>query len=518
MPAAAVDALGPASNGKGSAMAAIWQVAKDDNQAYPALDGDIETDVLVIGAGITGLTTALQVAEAGKRVAVLEALRVGGGTTGASTGNLYAPVTKGLSTLRKKWGDTVIAQVAASRTEAVDYIEETARRLGIDCAFHRRPLYRVLTDDDPTLNNSLDEELDALLCVGLAASLVSETPLPFPIHRGLKLDNQAQFDPLRYVQGLARELGRLGVGLYEYSSVLDIDFDHCRAETATGKVSAESIVLATHTPKGINLLQTGMEPLREYGIAARLSGQDYPQGIFWVLDPFHSIRSYQHAGQDYLIMIGEQHKTGEGKPGVDYYGRMESYLRSKFPVASVDYRWSAQQYGSADGLPYIGRRHGSERVFLATGFAGDGLTWGTVAGRLLGDLVLGHDSRWSELYDATRFTPVKSMKEWVKENTAVARHLAQDYLTPTEAKALDDVPVGEGRIVALEGEKLAVYRNELGQVSAVSAVCPHLKCLVHWNPGDRTWDCPCHGSRFEIDGSVIEGPAYHPLARRLSSE
>jgi len=340
-------------------MAAIWDVARAD-ESYPPLLTSIEVDVAVIGAGITGLTTALEVAQAGKHVVVLEARRVGDGTTGGSTGNLYAPLTKGLASIRKKWDDRVMREVASSRASAVDYIEDTVRRLAIDCQFRRCSLYRLLTSPDASLNADLDEEFAALTSAGLAASHVSDVPLPFPIHRGLKLENQAQFDPLRYVQGLAREVSRLGGSIHEHSSVLDVDYDQRILKTGAVEVRAQHIVHATHTPKGINLLQAGMQTYREYGLSAKLGGQAYPEGIFWVFDPFHSIRSYHHAGKDYLMLIAEHHKTGEGQLGPGYYEKLKSYLSERFDVTGFEHLWSAQQYSSADGLPYIGRRHGSE--------------------------------------------------------------------------------------------------------------------------------------------------------------
>lgn len=494
-------------------MEAIWEIGSEAAN-YPPLEENVDVDVAVIGGGITGLTTAQQLAETGKRVVVLEALTVGEGCTGGSTGNLYSTLAKGLAPVRRKWGDDALRDVVASRAQAIDHVEATAERFGIDCQFHRRPLYRLMATHDDNVARGLDEEREAMRHAGLEAGLVESAVLPFAMDDGLKLDGQAQFNPLHYVRGLARAINGQGIAIHEHSPVREVDYKQGVVKTDTAEVAARHIVHATHTPKGINMLQTGMVPSREYAVGAKLNGGAYPEGIFWILDPFHSLRSYRCDGEDYLMVIGEKHKTGESELGADYYRRLRDYLSTHFDVQRFAYHWSAQQYNSADGLPYIGRLHGKDNAYLATGFAADGLVWGALAGQIIGDLILGHDNPWHERFDARRFTPGKSAREWAMENASVTRHFVQDYLGTGKLKELDEVSPGEGRVATLDGEKLAIYRSEAGELSVLSAVCPHLKCLVHWNAVDATWDCPCHGSRFDIRGEVIEGPSYHPLVRR----
>lgn len=317
-----------------------------------------------------------------------------------------------------------------------------------------------------------------------------------------------------YVHGLAKAISQRGVEIYEHSPVRNIDYDQGLIETDTAHVSAKHIVHATHTPKGISLLQTMLLPSREYGVSAKINSDAYPNGIFFVHDPFHSIRSYQHENEQYIMVIGEQHKTGEGDSNNAYFDNLRDYMGSHFEVTDYCQQWSNQQYSPADSLPYIGKLHGQDHAYLATGFSGDGLVWGTLAGHIISDLITRRKNPWHESFDARRFTPAKSAMKWVEENTSVSKSLFKDYLGTDRLKEIEEIGLGQGKVVTAEGEKLAIYRDETGKLSALSAVCPHMMCLVHWNEAEASWDCPCHGSRFDLEGEVIEGPSLHPLAKR----
>lgn len=494
-------------------LSSIW-TDTSSHASFPSLSGDHHADVVVIGGGITGITAALHLSRAGKSVVVLEAQRIGEGTTGYSTGNLYASVSSYLYRIRDAWDQDTAAAVARSRAETIDEIQRTITEFGLNCHFARRPHYFIPTDDSQI--EKMEREYEAVNKAGLNASIVGEAPLPLPVKRALKIENQAQFHPLNYVRLLAKAIASDRCRIFEEAKAEEIDDENIVVRTAEGSVHADRIIMATHTPKGFNLLQTELGPYREYGIAVRLKGNRYPEGIFWTLEePNHSIRSFESDGAKYLIIIGEKHKTGQHEEGVDYYEKVEAFARANFDLEHVAYRWSAQHYRSADELPYIGKSTASENVTLATGFATNGLIYGPLAAAILTDEILGRENPWADLYSAKRFTPAKSAGDFLKENANVAVQYVRDYLTRAEVEKLGEIPVGEGRLAELEGKKLAVFRDEGGGVTVLSPVCTHLGCIVHWNGMEKTWDCPCHGSRFRPDGEVIEGPAIAALERKV---
>lgn len=489
----------------------IWN-ALEESAAFPMLTSDLIVDVVIIGAGITGITTAAQLVQAGRRVAVIDAMEVGHGTTGYSTGNLYAPVDEYLYKLGRKWGDDNVIDVVQSRKMAIDLIEKNVVEHQLKCGFSRQPWVLYSREGLPAEVEDIDSEYKAAVGAGLDARLSTDPGLPYPVSKALIVDRQAQLHPLKYVRQLARAIQSDDCLIFEKSPVWSIDEKQGFVKTATCMVRAEHIVMATHTPKGFNVLQTELGPYREYAVAAQLHGQQLPAGIFWSADsPKRSIRSVDVDGRPYVLIVGEKHKTGQRQDTEAGYRLLEATLKTHFNIHSIAYRWSAQHYRAADGLPYIGLAVGMTRLYLACGFSTDGLTYGTLAGILLADEITGAENRFSALYSPRRFTPLKSAKNFFKENLNVASFYIRDYAQGPAAKKLAEVAPGEGELVDVDGDKMAVYRDENGRLYVLSPVCTHLKCIVHWNRSERSWDCPCHGSRFGYDGTIIEGPALEPL-------
>jgi Rieske Fe-S protein len=354
--------------------------------------------------------------------------------------------------------------------------------------------------------------------LGLDAYLDSTAPLPFNISKALRIENQAQFNPMQYAKALAAQTQTAGAAIFERTPVLRIkEGSPNLLYTDNGTVTADKVIHATHSPKGVRFVHTLMGVYREYAIAVKLNAGSYPEGIFWAMSKphQHSIRSYTgRNGENYLLVLGEPHKVGHKKENEICFRNLETYIRARFDVKSVDYRWSAQNYRSADGLPYIGAVNDKADVYIATGFATDGLTYGTLAAIIISDLIQGNENPWSKLYDPRRHNPLKSARRFIKENVHVFMDYMKDMPYRAEAKSVSDIRPGEGETVVIKGEKFAVYRDEAGALHQVSAVCTHMKCIVNWNEEAKSWDCPCHGSRFTVDGQVIEGPAITNLPTR----
>jgi glycine/D-amino acid oxidase-like deaminating enzyme/nitrite reductase/ring-hydroxylating ferredoxin subunit len=484
-------------------MTSLW-IGEEPRVAFPALADEVQVEVVVVGAGITGLMCALALSSAGRRVAVLEADRVGHANTGHSTGNLYGTVSTGLARLRDRWSAEEVRTVVAARMAAVRHIEDVCERHGLQADLVRCPM--TIGASDAAWTAHIERERAACDEAGLAPVRVDGWRLGrIETATAFRMDGQAQCDPYALAVGLARVLRDDGVLLYEASPVTRLDARPCCVETDRGRVRAEAIVLATHSPLGFNLVQAEMKPWREYGVSAR-SDMAPPAGIHWLKDAGHSLRGYRGR----VVAIGEKHGIGDPEPGGDALGRLKAHASTAFGATAFDHAWSAQQFASADGLPYIGRS-AHDNVYIATGFGADGLVWGTVAARIIAELMADTETELAHLLRPRRFTPVKSARGWAEENASVVRHMVGDRLR-RHADGFADVPIGGGRIVDTRQGRRAVHRSASGRLHVLSPVCPHLKCLVAWNDVESTWDCPCHGSRFHADGRVLEGPALTGLA------
>lgn len=488
----------------------IWRVtAQVQPPVYPRLADDVEVDVAIVGGGITGITCAALLAAGGQRVALLEARTVASGTTGNSTGNLYEVLSSGIASVAKKWGQGVAREVAASRRWAVDLVEQFAGRFGEESCFRRCPLYQYTSANW----SEIEEEYEALTDAGIAARFDDRAMLPGTAAQGraMVIDHQAQFHPLNYLRGLCAHAAELGVRVHEHSEVVKIDAEHRVLHTESGSIKAKEIVLATHTPKGIFGVHAQMLTRREYGVAGEVQSLPVPAGIYWQDGQTkRSFRNLEIAGKRYFIAVGAPDKTGL-HDSEKALASLKSIFQEYVPPDGERWQWSAQAYESPDLLPYIGRNPMNE-VYIATGFGADGLTYGTLAAQIISDDVLGKENPWAALYRATRFSPTKSIKQILEEQAIALKGLVADRIGLPEYAGPASLKPGRGVVVKANGKKVAVYRDETGSVAAVSAVCTHMGCIVHWNHVEKSWDCPCHGSRFDTSGDIIEGPALSPLA------
>ena len=492
----------------------LWNSFSDTTN-FPKLNEDTEVDVAIVGGGITGISTAQLLAKAGYSVAVLEARKVGGGTTSHSTGNLYYDIDQVLSSLQSKYDNEIIRKVVNSRNSAVDFIEKNVQDFHLDCDFKRVPSFLYSSNKENA--DKIDKEFETALEAGVRMEVATKDEVPFKMVRGVKVDRQAQFNSMRYVQGLANAVENESCRIYENTRVEEFEEgeDKVTLRTTGGTVTAKYAVHATHTPKGVKIMfHTVLGPYREYGVAAELTSGEYPEGIFWGYygaGEKVSIRSYSRGDEKFIIAVGQPHKVGQAKDNIQHIENLISFLKEHFDLGEIRHRWGGQHYKPADMLPYIGPQAEGSRQYIATGFSTDGLTYGTLAATLISDHIAGKDNPYAEIYKASRFTPGKSAGEFMKENLNVAAQFVQGLPFKRDEEELRLLKNGEGRIIEKDGHKVAASRSENGELNLHSAFCTHMNCVVHWNNAERTWDCPCHGSRFNQQGGVLEGPAIDPL-------
>ena len=482
---------------------------------FEALTRDIEVDVAVIGGGIAGITTALLLKRQGATVAVLERDLVAKAATGYTTAKCSALQETMYSQIRRLHGQEGCAVYAEANLAAIDWIEETVRAEGIDCDFDRRPAYTYALDESEVAK--VEQEAEAASAAGLPVETTTETPgLPFAASAAVRLDHQAQFQPVSYTRALARLVDGDGSHVFERTAVTSVDDGApCRVGTEAGHtVTAQQVVVATNMPildRGVFFAR--IEMTRSYLVAVEVG--DAPQGMYINAgSTTRSLRSYERDGKTWLLVGGEGHQAGAAKSRPERYEALDAFAREHWNTPTAPYRWSTQDGMPADHLPMIGTlTPRTSRVFVATGFQKWGMTNGTVAGLILADLLAGRENAW-----AARFNPhrVRSAiaPQAAQLNVKAGLHFFGDRLAPAQASTAEDVPAGEARVVRDGLGKTGVYRDDAGALHAVSLRCTHLGCLLRFNDAERSWDCPCHGSRFDVDGKVLQGPAVNPLEPR----
>ncbi len=485
----------------------IW-TATGQVKRFASLGSDVTVDVAVIGGGITGLTAADLLKRAGKSVAVIDLGRVGNGETGHTTAHLTELLDIGYRDLIANFGVEGGRLACQACRKAIQRIEANVLSYGIDCGFERVTGWKF-TENAADVE-ALEAESEAALQLSVPNTLAFESPLPFRIERAMRLDHQGQFHPMKYLNALAERVEGGNCRIYENTRALDVeDGEPCKVVTERGVVTAKDVIVAANVPV-LNkfFLITKIAAYRSYAIAFRLERAWDSNHLFWdSADPYHYVRREDIGGDAYLIVGGEDHKTGQGARTDARFRELEEWCRKRFAFGETDYRWSGQIINSVDGLPYIGRNSMSEHVFVATGYSGTGMTFGTVAGMLLSDLILGQQNPWEALFDATRVKPWAAALSYLSENMDFPAHLIADRLSPGREPRLETLRENEGALIRVGGKKVAAYRDPEGRMHLLSPVCPHLGCYVNWNEAEKSWDCPCHGSRFDPVGRLLNGPA-----------
>ncbi|MET9955883.1 FAD-dependent oxidoreductase [Streptomyces sp. NPDC006339] len=484
--------------------------------AYPGPTGDLEVDVAVVGAGVAGICVAWELARRGRRVALLEADRVAAGVTGYTTAKLSVQHGLVYARLRASLGAEGARLYARSQQEAVDHVGRVAAELGIDCELESAPSHFYTERPDGV--DELREEADAAREAGLTASFVEDTELPFPVAGAVRVEGQAQFHPRKYLLALVADLVERGGIVRERTRVVSLDEgEPCRLTTEQGaEIVARDVVVATHYPVFDRaLLFSRLEPRRELVVAADLPAGRAPAGTYLTHERnTRSVRTAPYGeGRRLLIVTGESFTPGDGDVSARYE-RLAAWTSEHFPEARITHRWAAQDNSTTDKVPFVGRFHpGSRHVHVATGFGGWGMSNGVMAGRLLAAHIAGEELPWSALYDPRRLH-MREATSLLKLQGSVLKHFVGDRLASSHVDDVEQIPPGTGAVVRVGGRRCAVYRDEQGTPHSVSARCTHLGCLVHFNDAERAWECPCHGSRFAPDGSVLQGPAVRPLEPR----
>lgn len=483
--------------------------------SYPALTEDVTVDVAVVGGGLAGVMTAKLLKDAGKTVALIEADRIGAGVSGHTTAKVAALQQLIYAELIDKHGEEKARLAGESYRAAIARLADLIAANNIDCDFEHKANYTFATDADGLAK--VKAELEASQKLGLPTSFAESSDLPFPITGAIMMADEAQFHPRKFMLAIAATLPTNGSHVFEQTRVKTVeDEGPCRVITDNGPtVIAQDVVVTTNLPiLDIGLYFAKTYPQRSYLVGGRIDPSRAPQGMYiGVGKGYRSIRTTPtDDGGTLLIVGGEGHKVGSEEATDERFGKLESFLQENFGV-TAEYRWSSQDFVSFDKLPYIGPlTPAHQHTYIATGFSLWGMVKSVISAMVLSDRIMGRENPWADLYDSTRATPFVTPTS-IQQNLEVGTRWVGDRFKGL-FDSTDSVAPGEGKLVTHKGTKVAAYRDDSGQLHTVSAVCPHLGCIVAWNQAETSWDCPCHGSRFSCDGKILHGPAVQPLEQK----
>jgi glycine/D-amino acid oxidase-like deaminating enzyme/nitrite reductase/ring-hydroxylating ferredoxin subunit len=484
---------------------------------FPKLQRNISVDVVVVGAGVTGITTAHLLKKAGSTVALIDRDRVASIDTGHTTAHLTYVTDVQLQELARNFGNDHAQAAWDAGAAAIDEIERIVEEEGSDCEFTRVPAYLHVRVDGSSKKevSSLKKEAAVAAKLGFDAAYLNSAPyfnLP-----AVHFANQAKFHPRKYLRALVEKISGNGSQVFEKSAASEFDAKKRRVKVNRNWISFDRVVMATNNPlvglasiTSATLLQTKLSLYTSYALGARVPVNTVPEALFWdTRDPYDYLRIDRHQGFDYVVFGGEDHKTGQKKKTQNAYARLLARLKKIIPKANIDHRWSGQVICTLDGLPYIGEN--AEHQFVATGYCGNGITFGTVAATMARDWATGRKNPWTDLFAVDRKKIKGAIWNYLRENKDYPYYMIKDRLARAEADSVRELKSGQGMIIGRRGKKVAAFRDPRGHIHRLSPVCTHLGCLVRWNPSESTWDCPCHGSRFKPTGEVIAGPAEEPL-------
>ncbi|WP_265131518.1 FAD-dependent oxidoreductase [Chryseobacterium oranimense] len=472
-------------------------------------------DVAIVGGGITGISTAVRLQKEGKKCIILEAANIGFGTTGGTTAHLNDFFDTTYAQAIKDFGLNNAKLLKYVGIEAKNIIKNNIREYNIDCDFERKTAYIFALDESQA--RQLDEMVKGSAQVGHQMILTQDIPFPIPFKKAAVVPDQGQFHPIKYIKALMQVFIDLGGVLVEQClcESHDEQEDQVVLKTTKGEIKAARVIYATHIPPGVNVLHFMNAPYRSYAIAFSIKGDHYPKDLGYdLIDPYHYYRTQEINGEVLLIAGGEDHKTGHAEDTGECFSKLENYVREYFDVETAVYSWSSQYYEPVDGLPYIGVLPGSNgRIYTATGFRGNGMIFGTITSQILGDLILTGSSKYKELFDPGRIKPMAGFTTFVKEQASVAFDFIKDKLFVEKISSLAELKDGEAKVVKYDGSSYAVYKESNGKAHILKSVCPHAQCEVRWNSAEISWDCPCHGSRFNVNGKMLTGPTVKDLQR-----
>lgn len=490
----------------------VWQDEIELKPTRPNLKKNLETDTLIIGGGITGVTAAYLLAKQRKDVVLIEKDHIGAGETSRTTAFLNYHIDTYLQNLKKLFGEEKAIQVWTSEKMMIDAIGYISRQEDIECEFTRCPLY--VFSPDKTGIEMLEEEYELSYRRGFAVKIDGEK-LGFNYAQALRIDENAKFHPLKYLKSLAEKAEEHGALIFENTSFIEYE-KNLKIKTEEAVITAKNIIFCTHNPVNISIeIQNRIIPNQTYILAAKISGSIIPEGMY--IDtgtPYNYFRIDKKKGYDRIILGGQDHKTGEKNVNpLERYEKLENYLKNLLPKAKAEitHRWSGQVLDPTDGIPYIGKLLTHRKQLVSTGYAGDGMTFGTLGAFINADIILKKKNPWTDLYSLKR---IKKPTRVLKSSLRVLKNFLGQRLEREEV-ALEEIKPDTGIVSTIKGEKIAFYKTKNKDLIKLSAVCTHMGCIVRWNNAEKTWDCPCHGSRFTKEGKVHNGPAKRDLGIKV---